>query len=193
MWDKVAGPYAVMGKKKGKNFYKLDIPVDSSPVKPFKLFLIAHRRVPYPSQMDQRARFLEQATFGPTLESLNEQWQFGTGIKGYQRWIHSQVDMDMTSHRAYWRKHADWSMINEGPHYTTITPQHPCAQYSRWRDYAFTSQDANAEFVSIPITVGGVTQMTLLLVNGEPRTVVPFNPSDPDNIPWGTHTFCKSN
>ncbi len=190
MWDKVAGPYSVKGTKKGKHFYKLKIPVDSSPVKPFKLFLIAYQRVPLPSQMDMRARFLEQATFGPTLESLNG-WQFSKGREGFAQWIRSQVGMDMTSHRAYWRQHADWSMINEGPHYTTITPLHPCAQYSRWRDYAFTSHDANAVFVSIPITVGATT-MTLLLVNGEPRTVVPFNSQDPDNIPWGSHSFCKS-
>lgn len=50
---------------------------------------------------DQVARFLEQTTFGPTLEDLND---FTASSISYAAWIKAQQDsVPMTSHRAFYR------------------------------------------------------------------------------------------
>ena len=49
-----------------------------------------------------QARFLIQATFGPTLASIR-----AIGQMTFQQWIDEQMALPVQSHRAYWRKRAN--------------------------------------------------------------------------------------
>ena len=145
---------------------------------------------------EMRARFLQQATFGPTKADLdNWETNFGpsTDITSYENYLVDQFrNQPMTLNREYFRSHLDWSMKDEAVENGSIAPRDPCAQYSRWRDYAITGDDYSKDFDVTEILVDGVNKY-LITVENEPRTVVDtFSSTDGAYAGPGTYAFCYS-
>eukprot|EP00538_Stauroneis_constricta_P006056 CAMPEP_0119562960 /NCGR_PEP_ID=MMETSP1352-20130426/22092_1 /TAXON_ID=265584 /ORGANISM="Stauroneis constricta, Strain CCMP1120" /LENGTH=2119 /DNA_ID=CAMNT_0007611481 /DNA_START=203 /DNA_END=6559 /DNA_ORIENTATION=- len=115
-------------------------------------------------KMAVTARFLERASFGARPEDLEEQTLH---TKTKQRvWVQEQMELPMTSHREFFRKHAN--PRSELPMRSGRVGPHPCAKNSRWRNFAFTSQDSGKS-LTMESQGGGAY---LLKVDGVPRTLV---------------------
>lgn len=82
-------------------------------------------------------RFLTQASFGPTRDTIIE--VTATGIRD---WIDSQMSsVAPTSHREYYRKRANPYAPNAGGTGNSGGVWKPCEVGSRWRRYAFGTED----------------------------------------------------
>eukprot|EP00931_Biecheleriopsis_adriatica_P030525 TRINITY_DN1799_c0_g1_i2.p1 TRINITY_DN1799_c0_g1~~TRINITY_DN1799_c0_g1_i2.p1 ORF type:complete len:1902 (+),score=314.24 TRINITY_DN1799_c0_g1_i2:62-5767(+) len=85
----------------------------------------------------QDARFLLQATFGPTREGLEH-----LGKMTYTEWIQEQIALPLESHREYYR-----SRVN--PHFEETrmssvagySMRSPCSKGARWNGFAFVLRD----------------------------------------------------
>ena len=124
---------------------------------------------------EERARYLSQTTFGPKKSEIDG-WDYETGVNGYANHIQAQMELPPTLHREYWRKRMDYGLVMEHPRSTTQVPNHPCNQYSRWRDFAFTTADMRKEFNVTSIQVAGVDMMMISVLDQdtayyEPRTI----------------------
>jgi len=84
----------------------------------------------------EAARFLEQATFGSTRDSIDSMNQGGND---YAAWVENQLSLPMSSHRAFYRQHTNPKY--EFPYLVGATGPRPCELHSRWRRYAITSRD----------------------------------------------------
>jgi hypothetical protein len=114
-------------------------------------------------QNDQIARFLEQATFGPTRSTIME------FPDSYSEWVHEQMALPDSSHRRFYR-----SRLN---HRKTVSSQqgvatHPCQAGTRYRKYAFSDKDRQA---TLEIRTDPVSSRKILLKDGQARTVLPFS------------------
>lgn len=134
-WQLAAGPFATsldldcpeydIGTTKTCQIY---LP----PIKKSETFRLTSYK-PYTS--NSRAltvRFLERATFGATDDQ--------EVIENYQDWLKQQFDATPTFHREVFRRHANPRSERHTP--IAAAGPHPCEKNSRWRRYAFTSQDA---------------------------------------------------
>jgi len=131
---------------------------------------------------EERARFLFQTTFGPTISEIDG-WSHGTGVKGYADYIQAQMELPPTLHREYWRKRIDFAIMREHPRLTSQVPNHPCNQYSRWRDFVFTGTDYGTFFSVTSIEVAGSDMLMISVLDTdtdyyEPRTVMATFPGD---------------
>ena len=109
---------------------------------------------------DQIARFLEQATFGPTRRTID-------AFPGYVEWIKEQIALPYTSHRRSYRSrlnHRKTTTSNQG------VATHPCKKGTRYRKYAFTDKDKKT---LLEIRTDPVTSRKVLLRDGQARTVLP--------------------
>jgi hypothetical protein len=112
------------------------------------------------SETDQIARFLEQATFGPTRKTID-------AFPGYVEWIKEQVSLPYTSHRRSYRtrlNHRKTTTSSQG-----VATQ-PCKKGTRYRKYAFTHKDKGT---LLEIRTDPVTSRKVLLRDGQARTVLP--------------------
>lgn len=172
-WQPVAGPYSNRSRifRCRKENCIVNFRVNRGGTSKYVLMTSSSS---FQSVNEERARFLQQATFGPKMSEITG-WTFGNGEAGFAAWMKNQMDVTqtpMTSQREYYREHLDWSMIHEEVGLGSVTPMDPCSQYSRWRDYAFTGGgDFGKEFTVEEIVVDGVTKY-LIKVGDEPRTVV---------------------
>jgi hypothetical protein len=129
-------------------------------------FQITSFRPPSYSVSDEVARFLEQATFGPTSRDIS----FFTGRAvlqlSFANWVKTQqTSVPLTSHREYYRRR-----VNSRFEYATpmAAVTHPCRAGARYRAFAFASKDRD-KILTIQTTVGNYTK---LIVDGFVRTVV---------------------
>lgn len=105
------------------------------------------------------SRFLEQATFGPTRETI-------ASFTGRSKWIKEQIyAMPISSHRQFFRQRVNMRL--EAPSRTSTVTQ-PCDQGTRYRRYAFTRSDYD-RYVEVR---RAPRSMVYLLVRGQARTVV---------------------
>ena len=59
------------------------------------------------SQRDQVARLLESGTFGSTSSDIDD-WNYSTAMESSAAsWVAIQMNMEMTSHRKFWRRRAN--------------------------------------------------------------------------------------
>jgi len=145
---------------------------------------------------DVAARFLEQATFGPTMESL-EDWKnvpISSLDQKFATWTHEQIySINMTSHRQYLRKRTHSRAEKVNP--LGIHP-HPCDEGTRWHTYALTTADSNTlqriSFARRKMSVRHVEgDIYLLLVDNIPRTEVQGAPTLWGGTPFmGVQEFC---
>jgi hypothetical protein len=112
-------------------------------------------------ETDQIARFLEQATFGPTRKTIDE-------FPGYVAWITEQIALPYTSHRRFYRSRLNHRKTTTG---SQGVATHPCKKGTRYRKYAFTHKDRNA---FLEIRTDPVTSRKVLLRDGQARTVLPY-------------------
>ena len=114
---------------------------------------------------DQVARFLEQATFGPTLYDISSLNQFPSLLdSSFASWIDSQKKLPMTSHREYYRRRLN-SRFDVATQMGAVT--HPCQAGTRYRRFAFGSKDLYKI-----VTIQTIGSYATLSVDGFVRTVV---------------------
>lgn len=114
------------------------------------------------------ARFLEQASFGPTLDLLSE-WNYNTFESSFEDWVADQMEKDATSHREFFRERSNprWDKA-----YPTGRPgPHPCEPKSRWRNFAFSIKDARKKLTVHSLHDDGNAPY-VLKVDGYVRTIV---------------------
>eukprot|EP00931_Biecheleriopsis_adriatica_P088135 TRINITY_DN62510_c0_g1_i2.p1 TRINITY_DN62510_c0_g1~~TRINITY_DN62510_c0_g1_i2.p1 ORF type:complete len:1491 (+),score=257.69 TRINITY_DN62510_c0_g1_i2:181-4473(+) len=103
----------------------------------------------------EAAQFLIQATFGPTLKSIDE-----IGRMTHEQWIARQMSLPASLHREYYRKRvAPRPKGQEEMRAGTRIPR--CKPGSRWVNHALLKSDENS-----PIKV----MANILYVNGTART-----------------------
>ena len=111
------------------------------------------------------ARFLEQATFGPTRADIKKLNATSNLPQAYAAWTKDQqVTVPITSHRAAFRQRMN-SKMETATRIGAVT--HPCQKGSRFRRYAFSSKDYG-KYMDIK-TVG---TKRIIKVDGFVRTVV---------------------
>jgi hypothetical protein len=136
---------------------------------------------PQYTERDVIARFLEQATFGPTLRdigtlidastsvSLTKTSSSLTGAAVFANWISQQQDNNIvppTSHRAIYRRRMNARFDQPSPQ-GGVT--HACQQGTRYRRFAFSNKD-----IEKIVTIASIRSSTkkTLSVDGYVRTVV---------------------
>jgi hypothetical protein len=99
--------------------------------------LTSFKTPPY-STNDEIARFLEQATFGPTLDDI-EKFDTSNLQLSFANWVKAQQTIEpMTSHREYFRRRMNARFEFASP-VGSVT--HPCQQGTRYRRFLFSSKD----------------------------------------------------
>jgi hypothetical protein len=116
------------------------------------------------SRSDESARFLEQATFGPTrsdIKSVNNTDNLGLS---FAKWIkEQQTVIPLTSHRELFRQRLN------APYYlsTPMSPvTHACQKTTRYRRYALCNKDNSK------IVIKTVGAYKVISVNNVTRTVL---------------------
>lgn len=137
---------------------------------------------------EELSRFFSQSTFGPTLSMIND-WSntYTENEAGMTQYIRDQIDLPPTTLREEFRKNADFSLVGAWVGTAAVTPKHPCAQYSRWRDFALSGDDYGKN-----MKVESFGGKLLLSVNGEPRTLMDtFTTSNDDLFGAGDYQLGK--
>ena len=116
----------------------------------------------YSSSMKQTsqseiARFLMQATFGPTKAELRL-W----GTITFRDWVIEQIALPASLHRSYYRRRANPRL---GAQVVPGRPRKPCENLSRWHRHAFTSRDIGREFVITSIAGSANATLDVLAVS----------------------------
>ena len=152
----------------------------------FFLMTFAHEA----SGKEEVSRFFQQTTFGPILSMINT-WNYDNDMESEMRkWLKDQMDGGVTpptSHRAFFRERVDypqrWQRADR-----FNKPRHPCAKYSRWREYSFTSLDYDYDIV-----VSKWRGRFLISVDGYARTLVDQwrNEDIEQNVGVGEFRFCE--
>ncbi|KAL7541246.1 hypothetical protein ACHAXR_012136 [Thalassiosira sp. AJA248-18] len=124
----------------------------------------------------EASRFLEQATFGPTLQDINSLTSSGND---FESWVHDQIyNTPRSSLRKFYREHTNPKF--EFPYNTGAVSSFPCQLYSRWRTYAITSRDCLQERKTLRqkhLTITNVSGVGYVFyVDGYIRTVVSSRP-----------------
>ena len=130
------------------------------------------------SRKDEIARFLEQSTFGTTLDDLNS---FDANVptdNAIGNWIKDQMEnKDISLHRSWFRTriahHFSYSQ-------SIARPYHFCEKNTRYRSYAFSSKDNNRM-----IFVTEMGTKFLLSIGNEVRTLV-------NSINWLSSSYKNS-
>ena len=120
---------------------------------------------------DKSARFLEQTTFGPTLETVEE---LTDGVSNdeelnikFMEWVHTQIyDTPATSHRESFRERVNNRLYSTQD---IASPIHPCVSGSRWRPYAFVQTDVDS---NIQVLQSTNESRYTLSIDGIPRTEI---------------------
>jgi hypothetical protein len=184
-WERVAGPYAQ--DLSISNCCSLAIPKLPNLASEGKLILMSYTHSV--SNKEEVSRFLQQTTFGPTLDMING-WNYGMDMtSGMGSWLKSQMDENqtpITSHRAYFRERANFPMLNSFAS-AFGRPRHPCAKYARWRQYAFTAADYQSQ-----VSVTRWNGQFILSIDGNPRTVVSnWKDAEGNDLDVDIYEFCK--
>lgn len=201
-WESTAGMYAarqVVKSCKSNNSTRCTVVLPSLPAAtdPKSLYLLTSYAysTDVPSQV---ARFLEQTTFGPTLQGIKNFMDNGAGTTDLQTqmalWVKNQMNPNVTTptyHREFFRKRVGGAMT-DGSASRTEMPRHPCDKNSRWRRHSFTRADRNEQVV---ITRPYNDDRLLMSVHGIPRTIVKNVVMDKwnqvyQNLTEGTYKLC---
>ena len=120
---------------------------------------------------EQAARFLEQTTFGPTLDSIADLTSGASDEESLEinfiDWVFEQMYITSpTYHREYYRKRA----YTASPRIELAgNPQHVCSPKTVWHSYAFIGDDA-LKYIEVSRTSDD--SRYILSMNGIPRTEV---------------------
>ena len=160
-WEAAPGDYSSMlNFQCSMETCTVDLPVLASG----SIYHMKYFGKPSYSRSDESARFLEQATFGPTRSGINT---FNTGNLGvsFANWIKQQQTMvPLTSHREFFRKHLN-SRFDHSTPMSVVT--HACQTGTRYRRYAFSNKDKRFKIV-----VETLGKYKIISINNITRTVV---------------------
>ena len=154
-WQQVKGPYTSQVQISNCNTQQCTVTIPVRESGDYKYVLMTSEHT-LKNVNEERARFLTQTTFGPKMSDITTDWNHGDGLTGFANYIQAQIVLPATLHREYWRKHMDYAIRNEHIRENTQVPMHPCTQYSRWRDFAFSGFDFGKLFKVEAINVAGV-------------------------------------
>ena len=145
-WERVAGRFAqsdsgvaVDCEAGGAHECDVTLPV----LQEGEEFVLESHDTTEPLSENEAARFLEQATFGGSLQDIQSLVSSGND---FHAWLDDQINVKPASSiRAFYRRHTNPKF--EFPYNTGAVSKLPCAceQYSRWRRYAITSRDCLKE------------------------------------------------
>ena len=190
-WQKVKGPYSTRVQISNCNQLQCTVRIPIKETGDYKYVIMTAGHT-LTNVYEKRARILSQTTFGPKMSEIMN-WNYGGGLTGSAKYLQSQIDLPPTFHREYWRKRLDYALIGENLKDATQIPMHPCNQFSRWRDFAFTGSDYGNDFKVEAIQVEGVNMFKISVMDlntglvgdalnpyyYEPRTVIAaFEPID---------------
>jgi hypothetical protein len=165
-WESVAGPYttAITFTCNDSESCTATLPALDSSEADQEFVLVAQEHTASPQE--EVARFLEQATFGPTRELLSN-WNFDESL---EEWVADQINMDtMTEHRQYFRARANARATGLQDSKTALADK-ACKANSRWRQYAFGWEEHEYEQV---LRLESISDDTFLIkIDGVPRTEV---------------------
>ncbi len=189
-WERVAGPYAQSLHTNCSSVCDLNIPPLPNLGADGKFYLMS-----FTHSLSDRAsvsRFLQQTTFGPTLDMINS-WEYETNtLDAMASWVDTQIHISPTYHREYFRAR----VVGPRRQYSFATEsygvRHPCSKDSSWTRAAFREEDFNVAGGHSIITATQRSDGTMLLsVGGVPRTVVNNwkNHWDGKNLGPGTFIF----
>lgn len=167
-WKKVAGPFQETWIRINCEAVAQNCVIRIPKIQPYdqdSFFLMAFENKR--SFKEELSRFFSQSTFGSTRK-LIDGWSYSEDQKGMAQFLKDQIALPMTSLREEFRRGADFSLKDSSIGNAGVAPKHPCQQYSRWRDYAFTSSGDYGK----TLTVENVTDGLLVSVEGTPRTIV---------------------
>jgi hypothetical protein len=124
------------------------------------------------SETDKLARLLESATFGTTAGDL-QSWNKGPVTTATAKaWIQEQIDLPVTSHRAFFRQRSNGRLTNP---VRTGRSNHPCDDGSIWRIFAFSRKEGQHGVIQAQKFQADYnltdTYVTIRL-NGHVRTVI---------------------
>ena len=134
-WESSAGDFAVIDFECFSGPCTVDLPILHTGA---RYQLTSFDTPPY-SASDETARFLEQATFGPTLADIasfdtsNLQLSFANWIKAHQ------TTVPLTSHREYFRRRLNARFEVATPLGAVTHPS--CQKGTRYRRFAFSAKD----------------------------------------------------
>jgi len=143
-WERVAGLFAKSTSGVAVNcdaggMYECDVTLPALQ-EGEEFVLESHDTAPSSSE-NEAARFLEQATFGGSLQDIQSLVSTGND---FHSWLNDQINVKPPSSiRAFYRSHTNPKF--EFPYNTGAVSSLPCQQYSRWRRYAITSRDCLKE------------------------------------------------
>lgn len=168
-WESVKGSYH-LGITCTSTFCSTTTPALPSSSHSFQLTVISNNDLDVQSQ-NQVSRFLEQATFGATIKSISSLSDGASDEQDIQvnfgQWIQDQMNPTLiTSHREYFRKHANTRFISTE---RVGSPLHPCSPESHWHSYTFNEKD-NGSFIQVTKTSDD--SAFLLSIDDIPRTEV---------------------
>lgn len=121
------------------------------------------------------ARFLEMATFGPTLSLINN-FDYNNVDYGMANFVKDQIEnQHVSKHREFYRRHLNVRAVETYKH--GVTGPGACERNSRWRSFAFTTKDLamSNKDASFALTVETTTTPSpayVISFAGFPRTVL---------------------
>ncbi|KAL3937927.1 MAG: hypothetical protein SGBAC_007063 [Bacillariaceae sp.] len=125
------------------------------------------------------ARFLEMATFGPTLSLINT-FEYDNLEYGMANFVKDQIEnQPVNSHREFYRRHLNVRAVETYKH-GVIGPG-ACERNSKWRRFAFTTKDMAMSKKDRSFALTVEAKMTpspayILSFAGFPRTVLYEHP-----------------
>ena len=129
------------------------------------------------------ARFLTQATFGPTLDEIDN-LSAATAEEteaAVEDWLYEQMEMEPSLHRVYLRQRTNTLAGTTFPE-KLVRP--PCSEASSWVTFAFSKFDYGKEVV---VSLNADGQTYSLSIEGIVRTVVESVKDIREDIGWSCY------
>jgi hypothetical protein len=181
-WERAAGGYRAEFRCDDSG-----CDVDLPPLASDSTYQLTTFLAPEYSSQDVAARFLEQATFGPTRESIQDLLALNaTPEVAMAQWVSNQQKIDYMSHRAIFRSRLNSKFEVPSP-LGAVTQ--PCRAGTRYRKHMFSVKDSG-KIVDFQFIDGGL----VLGFDGIPSTVVApqvYTYINKKNVPleWGSGTY----
>lgn len=143
-WERVAGVFShpksgVAIDCEAGGAHECDVTIPA--LQEDEVYVLESHDTPQSPPKNEAARFLEQATFGGSLEDIQS---LAATENDFHAWVDDQINTKpMSSIRAFYRSHTNPKF--EFPYNTGAVSKLPCEQHSRWRRYAITSRDCLKE------------------------------------------------
>ncbi len=125
----------------------------------------------------EAARFLQQASFGPSRDTING--LVATSGDKFEKWVKNQIqNVPLSSHREYYRRRVVPRQEYAGS-IAAPGPESACERTSHWRMFALSERDgirSNQSKVAMYLYIRKINGKYVWYVEGYPRTVTSYHP-----------------